>query len=105
MSDTSIGQSGGGEPTLSWTHLGDHVLRYEIWRSDKPYFDLGQTGSENVAIIEEPFSGQMTWTDESVGNNADESYFYVIQMIDIFGRPAAISTGRGYINLSLAPGS
>lgn len=63
---------------LSWPHELAQVASYEIWRSSKPYFSVGQWGSEKVDTITAT-SGVMYWTDLTQGPDPTANYFYRVR--------------------------
>jgi hypothetical protein len=101
---TSAGLSS-GHPILRWLHLGEQVGRYEVWRSSTPFFAPGDADSTNLATYLPPFTAELTFTDSEAVTNPGATYFYLIQAIDLYGRPVALSGGAGSFTFGMTPGA
>ena len=93
-----------GNPSLRWTHLGDQVARYEVWRGTAPYFTPGDGISTLRASLQPPFAGEPSFTDLEVVPAPGTAFYYVVRTMDQYGRPTAVSGGVGSFSFGLSPG-
>ncbi|HFQ95758.1 MAG TPA: hypothetical protein ENK30_04215 [Anaerolineae bacterium] len=85
----------GGNVRLSWTHSAIYA-RYDIWRSESPYFT--RMGTPRATVDAAP------WQYDDVGALGDpgHNYFYVVQGVAADGRAYANRVGE--FDFALTPG-
>ena len=94
----------GGQLMLSWTHIGDDVDHYEVWRAfGNPYF-TPETGG--TCIGDNVNSGGTTFPDPNSGlGMPGTSAFYLVCGVDANGRPSPTYNRVGIFNFGIQAGS
>ncbi len=100
----SINQDSSPDVQLSWSHPAD-CADYEIWWSESPYFDRGDSGSHWLADSSPPLEGTTVGYTHvgALGDTMNE--YYVIICFNLAGGPATGSSPTGSFSFSLKPGS
>ena len=97
-----------GELTLHWLHAGAGIERYEVWRSNTPYFSpVPPTATKLADVFSVPAwqaGDPISYTDDSshvgdVGSN----HFYLIRVIA--GNTAVHSERAGEFDFAIQPGN
>ncbi len=87
---------------LTWTHFTQNTS-YEIWRSNAPYFEPGDSSAVLLDTIEPlPGEGTITFIDEGAGSDS-AMYFYVIRALNANSRADTKPVGK--IIFELVPGN
>jgi hypothetical protein len=95
-----------GGATLSWTHGGRSVARYEVYRSTEPYFMPGDSGAEKLADVPPPASGStVSCSDPAAFGSPTGGYFYVVVTVDRAGLVYPPSNRVGAFTFGLTPGA
>lgn len=86
--------------TLTWTHLAAND-RYEVWRSEKPYFTPGDAGSELVKDASLTGSNTLSWTDANAVGQPGVNHYYVVRGANTCGAVAAPAARSGEFDYTL----
>ncbi len=91
---------------LFWSHLGDHVASYEVYRSTQPYFSRGDPGVVKVADVPAPSSGgEVACTDSNALAPPATDYFYGVLAVGTDGQLSVISSYDGVFTFAMEPGT
>ncbi len=85
--------------TLAWTHLAAND-RYEVWRSDNPYFAPGDPGSVKVQDVSLSGSAALSFTATDVVGDPSAGY-YLVRGANSCGATAAPAARSGEISFEL----
>jgi hypothetical protein len=77
------------------------VVRYEVWRSDKPYFVPGDISSPT------PVSQPLTpgYVDTGAATDITTNYAYIVRAVNQYGKVSVPSNRRMEFGFALIPGS
>jgi len=94
----------GGQLVLTWTHVGDDVVHYEVWRAfGNPYFTPEAGGTRLDGDIDP--AGGTTFTDSGCPLDDPDTYvFYLVRGVDANGRPSPTYNRVGVFNFGLQAG-
>ncbi len=68
-----------GGNVLTWTHLGDRIDHYEVYRAEKQFFGLNDVGVTRLPDVAPPAQGATaSTTDPAPPLGAGTSYFYLV---------------------------
>lgn len=104
----------GHDVDLSWDHVGEttlgnplNVIRYEIWRSDEPYFyaqDLGGAPYAEVVVSPSTPAGELILFTDEDALAVSGAHYYLVRAIGDNGLPSANSNRIGVFVVGLTPG-
>ena len=91
---------------LTWTHRDATAVRYEVWRSDRPYANVGEAGMFKLATVDAgPLDVEMTYQDTfSAVGVTTLNVFYAVRGVNDTGQAAALSNRVGEFDFALVPG-
>jgi hypothetical protein len=100
-----LGEDVGSSMVLRWTHTGDGIDHYELWRAeDDPYFTPGAAGTLVDGDIQ---PAQCAGYEDAASGMGDPnlSSFYVIVAVDETGWPSPTSNRVGEFDFALQAGA
>ena len=74
---------------LSWNEVEGTTL-YEVWRSDDPYFNLGDESGKLMATVE-----AASYVDNDVVSDGSEAYFYLVRGVNNCAQSSDTSNRTG----------
>jgi len=98
------GDVSGGQVVLTWSHVGDDVDHYEVWRAfGSPYFTPEAGGA---CLDDNVYPGGTAFTDPNSGlGTPGSSAFYLVRGVDANGRPSPTYNRVGVFNFGIQAGS
>jgi hypothetical protein len=93
-----------GDVILHWRHVDDTVVRYEIWRSPKPYPDRLDAATSKIGEVTPGALNEMlSFTDpHSTLNDSAVDSAYVVYAVNSLGVYSDVDHGLGEREYSLA---
>ncbi len=84
VTDLRIQAAEGNAITLAWTHRDATAVRYEVWRSDRPYANVGEAGMFKLATVDAgPLDAEMTYPDTfSAVGQVTLNVFYAVRGVN-----------------------
>ena len=84
---------------LSWSQSTPNA-DYEVWRSNNPYFALGDNTGELIATV-----STTTYTDQNLVTDGSEGYFYIVRSIDNCQQASEASNRTGGFSFQIQTGA
>ena len=87
---------------LAWTHHTANSF-YEVWRSQTPYFQAGDNGSQLLSTLQ-AVDGVFEYTDDHVVGDPDLQHYYLLRTANACGDYAPSGPRSGEFDFALVPG-
>ncbi len=88
---------------LAWNHDPANSF-YEVWRSDSPYFQAGDAGSELLKTLQ-AVDGVFDYTDPNAVGDPNVQHYYLLRSANACGDYASTVPRSGEFDFTLVPGS